>query len=220
MPKQHLLIQKALLHSSLKKELLVSVNLINDEKKAIRNELGISEGDVVYMFLGRMNTDKGIRELAQSFEKLNIKYSNVKLLLVGDDEENMIPYIKKTVTFLDNVIFYGITPSPEKLLQACDVYCLPSYREGFGTSIIEASLMEKPIICSDTYGLMGTIVENQTGLRHKTADVNSLFIQMEKLVQNNELRNNLGKEGRKYVMNNFDSKLISEKWVEFYKKNV
>ena len=192
----------------------------NDEKKAIRNELGISEGDVVYMFLGRMNTDKGIRELAQAFEKLNIKYSNVKLLLVGDDEENMIPYIKKTVTFLDNVIFYGITPSPEKLLQACDVYCLPSYREGFGTSIIEASLMEKPIICSDTYGLMGTIVENQTGLRHKTADVNSLFIQMEKLVQNNELRNNLGKEGRKYVMNNFDSKLISEKWVEFYKKNV
>ena len=192
----------------------------NDEKKAIRNELGISEGDVVYMFLGRMNIDKGIRELAQAFEKLNIKYSNVKLLLVGDDEENMIPYIKKTVTFLDNVIFYGITPSPEKLLQACDVYCLPSYREGFGTSIIEASLMEKPIICSDTYGLMGTIVENQTGLRHKTADVNSLFIQMEKLVQNNELRNNLGKEGRKYVMNNFDSKLISEKWVEFYKKNV
>ena len=192
----------------------------NDEKKAIRNELGISEGHVVYMFLGRMNIDKGIRELAQAFEKLNIKYSNVKLLLVGDDEENMIPYIKKTVTFLDNVIFYGITPSPEKLLQACDVYCLPSYREGFGTSIIEASLMEKPIICSDTYGLMGTIVENQTGLRHKTADVNSLFIQMEKLVQNNELRNNLGKEGRKYVMNNFDSKLISEKWVEFYKKNV
>jgi glycosyltransferase involved in cell wall biosynthesis len=191
-----------------------------DEKKSVRKELGISDSDVVYMFLGRMNVDKGIRELAQAFEKLNSQYSNLKLLLVGDDEGNMTEYIKKTITSLDKVIFYGSTPSPEKLLQACDVFCLPSYREGFGTSVIEASLMEKPVICSDTYGLAETIVENITGLRHKVADVESLYIQMEKLVEGAELRSKLGIGGRAYVLENFSAKQITEQWLEFYKKNV
>lgn len=187
-------------------------------KNEIRNEFGLKENEVVYMFLGRMNTDKGINELAEAFNRLRIKYSNVRLLLVGGDEENMTPIVKEKVSDIESVLFYGVTPKPERLLQACDVFCLPSYREGFGTSIIEASLLEKPIICSDTYGLMETIVENKTGLRHKVADANSLYFAMEKLVNNKDLRTHLGKGGRTYVLENFSAKDISKKWLEFYKQ--
>ena len=174
-------------------------------KIEVRKELGITGNEVVYMFLGRMNTDKGINELAVAFNKLSQNYSNVRLLLVGGDEENMTSVIKQKVVNIDTVIFYGVTTSPERLLQACDVFCLPSYREGFGTSIIEAALLEIPVICSDTYGLMETIIENKTGLRHKVADVDSLYFQMEKLVNNKELREELGKGGRTYVLENFFS---------------
>lgn len=97
---------------------------------------------------------------------------------------------------------------------------MPSYREGFGTSVIEASLLQKPIICSDTYGLMETIIENKTGLRHKVADSDSLFFAMEKLIYNKDLRELLGKGGREYVLENFSAQKISEKWVEFYKKKI
>ena len=187
-------------------------------KKDVREELGVNENELIYMFLGRMNTDKGINELAEAFNRLSIKNTNARLLLAGGDEENMTPIVKQKVKDNSLIIFYGITKTPERLLQACDVFCLPSYREGFGTSVIEASLLEKPIICSDTYGLMGTIIENKTGLRHKVADVDSLYFAMEKLINNKDLREFLGKGGREYVLENFLAQTISEKWVEFYKK--
>lgn len=189
-------------------------------KKEVREELGIKENEVVYMFLGRMNTDKGINELANAFSRLRKKYKNAILLFAGGDEENMTPMVIDKVKDEKALIFYGITLTPERLLQACDVFCLPSYREGFGTSVIEASLLQIPIICSDTYGLMETIIENKTGLRHKVADSNTLFIAMEKLMNDVTLREKLGTGGRKYVLENFSAQTISEKWVEYYKKNI
>ena len=186
-------------------------------KSEVRDELGIQQSEVVFMFLGRMNVDKGINELADAFNRLQKKYSNVRLLLVGGDEQNMTSVIKQKVINIEAVIFYGVTPFPERLLQACDVFCLPSYREGFGTSVIEAALLEKPVICSDTYGLMETIIENKTGLRHKVADIDSLYFQMEKLVKDAKLLKELGKGGRNYVLENFLAQTISEHWVEFYK---
>ena len=189
-------------------------------KKEVREELGIKKDEVVFMFLGRMNTDKGINELAEAFSTIKKKYNNALLLLVGEDEENMAPLVKQKVNVDKAVIFYGVTLTPERLLQACDVFCMPSYREGFGTSVIEASLLEKPIICSDTYGLMETIIDQKTGLRHKVADVDSLYFAMEKLLHNQDLRLALGKGGREYVLKNFSAQTISKKWVEFYNQNV
>ena len=187
-------------------------------KKEVRDELGIKENDFVYMFLGRMNSEKGINELAEAFNSLRKKHVNVRLLLVGGDEENMTPIVKQKVKDIESVIFYGVTLTPERFIQACDVFCMPSYREAFCLSILEASSMEKPIICSDTYGLMESIVENKTGIRHKVADVDSLHFAMEKLFYDQNLVESLGKGGRVYVLENFSAKTITEKWLEFYKK--
>ena len=187
-------------------------------KNEVRDELGIKENEVVYMFLGRMNSEKGINELAEAFNRLRKKHVNVRLLLVGEDEENMIPIVKQKQKDSGSVIFYGVTPTPERLIQACDIFCMPSHREGFGLSVIEASLLEKPIICSDTYGLMESIIENKTGLRHKVANVDSLQFAMEKLFDDQNLLEALGKGGREYVLEHFSAKTISEKWLEFYLK--
>ena len=189
-------------------------------RNKLREVLGIGEKEVVFMFLGRMNTDKGIIDLAHAFNKLQLRSSNARLLFVGGDEGNITPKIKEIVRNIDAVIFYGMTNTPEKMLQVCDVFCLPSYREGFGTSVIEASLLGKPVICSNTYGLMETIIDNKTGLRHIVADVNSLYMAMKKLLDEDILRLKLGKEGRSYVLNNFSSTLVSKYWVKFYKSKL
>jgi len=76
---------------------------------------------------------------------------------------------------IKNVYFTGSTSTPQLALQMADVFCLPSYREGFGTSIIEASLLGLPVICSDTYGLKETIIEEQTGLRHRVGDIQGIL---------------------------------------------
>ena len=189
-------------------------------KKDVRDELGIKDNELVYMFLGRMNSDKGINELAEAFNSLRNKHANVRLLLVGGDEENMTPIVKQKVKDSESVIFYGVTTEPERLIQACDIFCMPSHREGFNVSVIEASLLEKAVICSDTYGLMESIIENKTGLRHKVADADSLYFAMEKLFYDKNLLESLGKGGRAYVLENFSAKTITEKWVEYYKKNI
>ena len=183
-----------------------------------RNKLNYSENEVVFMFLGRLNIDKGILDLACAFEALQKKYSNVRLLLVGYDEENLMPRVNQIVSSNKAVHFFGPTPVPNEVLQASDVFCLPSYREGFGTSVIEASLLELPVLCSDTYGLQETIIDNVTGLRHVTADTNSIYTQMEKMVAFPKGRLQMGKEGRKYVMTNFTAHSISSKWLEFFLK--
>lgn len=180
-----------------------------------RAQLNFQNNDIVFAFLGRMNTDKGILDLAKAFQKLHADFPNVKLLLIGFDEEQMQEKIREIQ--IENIIYFGSTPKPQEVLQAADVFCLPSYREGFGTSVIEASLLELPIICSDTYGLAETIIENKTGLRHEVKNIEQLYDQMKLLVQNEETRTVLGKNGRQYVLEHFSADEISFQWLSFYK---
>lgn len=183
-----------------------------------RKELGYSPENVVFMFLGRTNYDKGIIELTNASNRLIAKYPDARVIYVGFDEDGLIPTIKQIFGNSTSFHFFGPTPMPEQLLQACDVFCLPSHREGFGTSIIEASLLEKPIICSDTYGLMETIVDQQTGLRHPVGDADAIFDCMEKLMTDFALRQRLGKNGRKYVNDYFSAEMISGEWLKFFRE--
>jgi glycosyltransferase involved in cell wall biosynthesis len=187
-------------------------------RKKFRDELTLQDTDMVFCFLGRINIHKGVLDLANAFKDLLKDYSNAKLLIIGYDEAGLLPKIKEIIGGSNSVIFYGPTSKPEGILQAADVLCLPSYREGFGTSVIEASLLGLPIICSDTYGLMDTIVENQTGLRHLVGDVVSLNAQMQKLIESPALRRNLGDNGREYVLENFPASKVSNYWLNFYRE--
>jgi glycosyltransferase involved in cell wall biosynthesis len=222
------------------REFLIEKNIINDRRSFVlgkgsisgvdvarfspdpeirkhwRKELGYGENDVVFMFLGRLNVDKGIRDLARAFSDLSASCPDARLLLVGYDEEQLVPEILKMVSHPERVCFFGPTSKPNELLQVADVFCLPSYREGFGTSIIEASLLKKPIICSDTYGLQETIVDGVTGLRHLTANPASLQAQMEVLYGDKDAREEMGENGRKYVMEHFTAETISKAWLEHF----
>jgi glycosyltransferase involved in cell wall biosynthesis len=188
-------------------------------RQKIRKELLLLNNNTVFCFLGRINVDKGVLDFANAFKMLLEDYPETKILIIGYDEENLIPQIKAIIGENDSLIYYGPTSTPENVLQAADVLCLPSYREGFGTSVLEASLLGLPIICSDTYGLMDTIIENETGLRHKVGDMASLSIQMKKLIESPDFRKYLGDNGRKYVLENFSASTISNYWLDFYIKN-
>ena len=181
----------------------------------LRAKLNIKDNDIVFLFLGRLNKDKGIFDLLDAFVLLN--QLNIKLLIVGPDEENIYSKIKQNYN-LSNIILFGPTNLSHELIQVCDVFCLPSHREAFGLSVIEASSCAKPIICSDTYGLKDTIIDNITGLRHITKDVNSLFNKMDQLANDQKLREFLGSNGRNYVVENFSTNLFTELWDEYFTK--
>lgn len=190
----------------------------NGERKA----LGYTVENVVYTFLGRLKREKGIREILSAFNKLIVECPQARLLLIGNDEESCHKWISNYPNIKDgeNVIFYGFTKTPFKTLQAGDVYVLPSYREGFGMSVLEASCMRLPVICSDIYGMADTFVDGVTGLKCKVRDDLSLYECMKKLYSDKQLRDKMGDAGRERVESVFSKKLVTDAWVDFYKSVV
>lgn len=183
-----------------------------------RGELGISEDKIVFVFMGRLNRDKGLHELLAAFNSLATQRDDVYLLLFGSDEENISSTFQNYSSLENKVNFqyYGRTPEPFNMLQAGDVFVLPTYREGFGSSVIEASALGLPVICSDAYGVMDAMLDDETGLRCKVGDVNSLYNSMLKLAVDKDLRSLLGRKGRERVIKEFDGLYVTEAWVEFY----
>ena len=191
----------------------------SEARKSIRTELNLSEDTIVFVFLGRLNHDKGMFELLPAFDRLAQENKGVYLLLVGHDEESISAHFSdyKHIVPGENFCFYGPTSEPQRLLQAGDVFVLPTYREGFGSSVIEASALGLPVICSDAYGVKDAMVDNVTGLRCKVGDVKSLYLAMLTFVHNSDLIKSMGDAGRERVARDFDGAYLTQLWLDFYK---
>lgn len=187
-------------------------------KQNIRSQLNISKDKIAFVFMGRLNHDKGLFELLNAFNKLAFERNNVFLLLLGYDEEQIALHFKEYPNLIleRNYLYYGPTNEPQKMLQAGDVFVLPTYREGFGSSVIEASALGLPVICSDAYGVMDAMIDGVTGLRCKVGDVESLYNAMKTMVDNPALIKELGQAGQKRIVHDFDGKIITQYWVEYY----
>jgi len=184
-----------------------------------RNTLGIPANKVVYVFMGRLNHDKGLHELLPAFNKIAAIRKDVFLLLFGADEENV------AATFTDynnlnknNFLYYGATREPQNMLQAGDIFVLPTYREGFGSSVIEAACLGLPTITSDAYGVLDASVPDETGMLCKVGDVDSLYNAMLTLADNSDMRTRMGRAGRKRVLEHFAGEVVVKHWADFYKK--
>ncbi|MDH8700768.1 glycosyltransferase involved in cell wall biosynthesis [Dysgonomonadaceae bacterium PH5-43] len=183
-----------------------------------RMKFGFTESDVVYIFLGRLNHDKGIGELYEAFNKLSVECPNAKLLLYGTDEEGYeakainYPNLKRDINF-----FYpGRTSTPFEALQCGDVFVLPTWREGFGSSVLEAQALGLPVITSDAYGVVDASLPNETGLRSKVGDADSLYQCMTVYYNDSDMRKKHGVAGRKRVEEKFNNNLVTAAWLEYY----
>lgn len=197
-------------------------NPTEEVRNEVRAELGYTDEDVVYAFLGRLKTEKGIREILSAFNMLVEERPSARLLLLGRDEENCVEWLKDYTNISDGakVNFYGFTKEPFRMLQAGDVYLLPSYREGFGMSVLEASCMNLPVICSDIYGMADTFVDGVTGLKCKVRDAISLCECMKKLYDDKEMREKMGIAGRERVEKDFSKELVTKAWLDWYRMTV
>ena len=186
-------------------------------RKEARTEVKVPDDIIVFVFMGRLNHDKGLYELLPAFNRLAAEKDNVFLLLFGYDEENVKDSFSRFKSLkASNFMYYGVTTNPQKMLQAGDVFVLPTYREGFGSSVIEASALGIPVICSDAYGVMDAMVDNVTGLRCKVGDSDSLYQAMKIFVDQPKLIKSMGKAGRERVINDFAGDKMTQLWVDYY----
>ncbi len=182
----------------------------------VREAYGIGNDDLVFGFLGRMNRDKGVADLLAAFVRSDLP-SNCHLMLVGPDEENL------SLTLNDvkgsakaRIHMCGHTDRPQDYLCAFDVYCLPSYREGFGTSVIEAAACGVPALVSRIYGLTDAVKDNETGLFHPAGDITAIASGLVQFATNAKLRRKLGNTAQKRVEMQFNQDLLVSEMLGFY----
>lgn len=180
------------------------INRKEDYKKEIRSRYGISGDAFVYIFVGRVNRDKGINELLEAYYTLHKQKKTFLFILGGNEFEagvNSALYNKSVAD--ESVLYTGKVSDVEKYLAASDCYILPSYREGFGMSVIEAQAMGVPVIVTDIPGPTDGMLDGKTGLVVPKQDASALCGAMEKMYADSEMRLRFGRAGHEFVKNNF-----------------
>lgn len=184
----------------------------------LRSELHIKTSDFVIGFTGRLVRDKGIVELVYAFQQLQKKYSNVILLLVGMlEERDALPdEVVELIKTNPNIVNTGYVKNTEieYYYALMNLFILPSYREGFPTSVLEASAMELPIITTRATGCVDAIIEGETGVYIERHDSDSIIKAIELFYNDKNSLRKYGLNGRKFVAENFNQRQI---WIEIEK---
>lgn len=196
-------------------------NFSNEEKSSIRLDHNISNNDFVITFLGRIVRDKGINELVDSFVILLKKYPNLKLLLVGDYDDNLNKIdieTKSLINNLDSIINVGFKSDIRKFLSISDLFVLPSYREGLPNSLIEAGSFGIPLLATNINGCNEIIENNETGLLIKMKDVTSLKKGMEKYITDQKFHLMIKNNVRNRIINKYNQNYFWENLNNEFKK--
>lgn len=186
-------------------------------KDKIRKERGIADDAIVLIYLGRISLDKGVIDLVSAFTNIAKTHKNVHLMIIGPDEDNLCDQIKEVSrNSVKRIHILGYTNKPEDYMAAADIFCLPSYREGFGNVVIEAGATGIPTIGSRVYGITDAIQEGVTGLLFEPHNIRELETNMLKLILDNDLRKKMGKNAAKYARSSFDDKSVTGALKEYY----
>ncbi|MFV1984631.1 MAG: glycosyltransferase family 4 protein [Thiohalomonadales bacterium] len=191
------------------------------KRTKIRQELNIPTDAVVYLFLGRLNIDKGIADLLTAFLNIVSNNNNYHLLIVGPNEDDFEKeFAKLNAKHSENLHRVGFTDKPEDYMSASDIFCMPSYREGFGSVIIEAATIGIPAIASKIYGITDAIEDGITGILHKPKNIQEITSAMLKLGSNLELRAKLGTAAKKRAETRFPEERLANAMRSFYENNL
>lgn len=189
-----------------------------DARRVVRTELGIGDATPLLLYVGRLKRDKGVLDLARACVRLRGKAADSVLLIVGRDEEGLRAGIEsEAAARRDQLRFVDHTDAPERYMAAADIFCLPSYREGFGGVVIEAAACAVPAVGSRIYGISDSIVDGQTGLLHAPGDIAALSDHLQRLVENDALRRRLGQAARERALRRFPMKRLTSEVLALYR---
>jgi glycosyltransferase involved in cell wall biosynthesis len=183
----------------------------------IRKALKIPHEAFVFLFVGRLKKDKGVLDLATAFSSVCKSYANAYLAIVGADEEQLSPEIaSRCGPCSDRLRIQGRKTTPEDYMASADILCLPSYREGFGSVVIEAAACEVPALASRIYGITDAIREGETGVFHRPGDVEDLTAVMLRMAQDKQQCIAMGKMARARVKTEFSIERVTADLLQYY----
>lgn len=196
----------------------------NPEKEFNREELrrlyGLTPSDYVLTFVGRIVRDKGVNELVEAFSKLHASHPEMRLLMAGRVEQEGNPASDETLQVIENnpaIIAPGMQKNIPEILAITNIFILPSYREGFGLSLMEAGAMGVPAIATDITGCNEVIEDGKTGLLIPPRSVSAIVEAVERLYSDTELYQSMKENCRSYIVGRYEQSELWEKYHQYYK---
>ncbi len=176
-----------------------------------------------FMFVGRIVSDKGVNELVEAFTQLHDKYPHTRLVLVGKYEENLDPVRPETLDRIKaNPAIDACGPKyGEDLLieyVKADCHIMPSYREGFPNTPMEAGAMGLPNIVTNINGSREIVVDGENGLIVPPRTVQPLYEAMERMVTDTAMREKMQKNARPMIESRFEKTFVQNCLMDFYKE--
>ena len=195
-----------------------------DDRAAVRRELDIPEDAFVVGIVARMVREKGIAELFQAFAHLRQVVPNAHLLHIGfvdrSRADEITPDLADSMGIRQCCRFMGLRDDVPRLMTAMDVYCLPSYREGYPRSVMEASAMGLPAIVTDIRGNREAVLADVNGLIVPVRDADALAAGMIKLFEDGALREALSVGARRRAEEEFDERQVFRTVLSVYEREL
>lgn len=189
----------------------------------LRQELAIGLDDFVFLFIGRLVKDKGVRELVSAFKTLQTRHKYVKLLLVGPLEQDLDPLPSETLQEIEqnaSILSVGYQNEVRPYLGLSHALAFPSYREGFPNVPMQAGCFELPSIVTDINGCNEIIVEEQNGLIIPPKNEQKLLEAMERLLADKTLYLYLKANARRMIVERYDQQHFWELLYQEYQEHL
>lgn len=185
-----------------------------------RAKLGLAPDAPVIGFVGRLTRDKGLPELIDAFEVIGVIEPRARLLLVGwfdAAEDSLGPDLRARIQRHPRILMTGFVPDTADYYRVMDVMVLPTWREGFPNSVLEAAATGIPVITTRTTGSCDSVLPEVTGLLVPPGIPEAIIEAVFKLLKNPERRRRMGRAARAWVCENFADEHVHAMLVDYYR---
>ena len=189
-----------------------------ESAQRVRARYQIPQGSLVMGFVGRIVRDKGLVELVQSWRVLREECPSLHLLVAGPFESrDPIPADVEAMMRSDpRIHLAGMVHDMPSIYRTLDLLVLPTYREGFPASLLEAAAMGVPVIATRIPGCVDAVRDGETGLLVPVRDAEALTAAIRVYLGDPKLRRQHGANGRDRALREFDPEVMREALFQEY----
>jgi glycosyltransferase involved in cell wall biosynthesis len=188
-------------------------------RQDLREKLNINDKEKVFLFVGRLVKDKGVKELVEAFCELQALYSNIKLVMLGNFERHLDPLDSGTESVIasnPNIIHLGYIEDVRPYFYMADYFTFPSYREGLPNVVLQAGAMSIPSIVTDINGSNEIIKDGINGTIVPVKDSKSLFFAMKRFVEDSSFLLKIKENSREMIVERYDRQFLWESLLREY----
>jgi len=184
----------------------------------IRRELKL-DGRPLIGFIGRFTRDKGVGELTAAFDLVRQQFPDASLLLIGNHEQGdaIEPEVRARIDAGLGIVAIPFQPDIAPYYLAMDIFVLPTYREGFPNTPLEAQAAERPVVTTRATGAVDSVLDGNSGILVPVGDSGALADAIAKLLANPAMARRMGQAGRQRVEREFRQEIVWGELTELYR---